>query len=112
MFGPTSVSKKTGCETRGHSDPSDDCIEMTILARVLVDERGTLSVPMARYILSRGFNDVDKARMHDLAVRNQDDALSDAERSELLAYARAGDLLSILKAKARQVVRMHTKKGS
>jgi hypothetical protein len=65
---------------------------------------------MARYILSRGFSARDKARMHDLAVRNQRDALDPAEKEELFAYAKAGTMLSILKSKARRALKIKAKK--
>jgi hypothetical protein len=84
--------------------------EVTILARVLGNEEGKLPPNMARYILNRGFSETDKARMHELAVRNQDDALSSEERKELFAYAKAGTLLSILKSRARRVLRSKAKK--
>jgi hypothetical protein len=84
--------------------------KFTILARVLGNGQGQLPPEMARYILTLGFSDDDKARMHDLAVRNQDDALSPAEKEELFAYAKAGTLLSILKSKARRAVRIKPKK--
>ena len=42
--------------------------------------------------------------MHDLAVRNQDDALSPAEREELVAFGKVGDLLSALKSRARRTL--------
>jgi hypothetical protein len=61
---------------------------------------------MARYVLNLGFSDRDKARMHDLAVRNQADALSPAEKEELFAYAKAGSLLSILKSRARRALKI------
>ena len=76
--------------------------EVTILARVFDDERGLLPCELARSILDVDFSDRDKARMHDLAVRNQDDALSPSEREELFAFAKAGTLLSILRSKARR----------
>ena len=59
---------------------------------------------IARYVLTLGFGERDKTRMHDLAVRNQDDALTPAEKEELFAYAKADTLLSILKSRARQVL--------
>ena len=65
---------------------------------------------MARYILDLGFSDRDKARMHDLAVRNQDDTLSPAEKEELFAFGKAGDLLSILKSKARRTLGIKPKR--
>jgi hypothetical protein len=44
-----------------------------------------------------------------LAVRNQNDDLSAEERRELLAYGKAGTLLSILKSKARRTLRIKPK---
>jgi hypothetical protein len=78
--------------------------EVAILSRVLGNGQGPLPTEVARYLLSLGFSEQDKARMHDLAVRNQDDALTPAERDELFAFAKAGDLLSILKSKARRTL--------
>ena len=78
--------------------------DVTILARLLGKEGGQLPADEARYILSLGFNDRDKARMHELAVRNQEDALSPGEKEELFAYGRMGDLLAILKSRARRVL--------
>jgi hypothetical protein len=48
--------------------------------------------------------------MHDLAVRNQQGALSTTEKEELFAYAKAGTLLSILKSKARRALKAGPKK--
>ena len=89
-----------------HAGPS----EVTILARVLGNEGGQLPPQMARYLLTLGFSDDDKARMHDLAVRNQDDGLSPDEKEELFAYAKAGTLLSILKSRARRALRIKPRK--
>jgi hypothetical protein len=84
--------------------------EVTILARILGNERGQLPIQLARYILDLGFSERDKARMHDLAVRNQDDALTPAEKEELFAFGKAGDLLAILKSKARRTLGVKPKK--
>lgn len=85
--------------------------EAGILARLLSDGRGQrLPHNIARYLLNLGFTEEDKARMHDLAVRNQRDALSESERQELFAYAKAGTVLSILKVKARRVLGTKPKK--
>jgi len=84
--------------------------EATILARVLCNDDGQLPRELARYILNRDFSDSDKARMHDLAVRNQEDALSPAEKEELFAFAKAGDLLGILQSKARRTLNIKPKK--
>ena len=83
--------------------------EITILARVLGRTPGELSPELARHLLDLGFNDDEKNRMHDLAARNQQGGLSAAEKEELLAYANAGTLLSILKSKARRALRRAAK---
>lgn len=85
--------------------------EATILARVLANEGGDLPPETAHYFLGIGFSERDKARMHDLAVRNQGDLLSPAEKEELLAFVKAGDLLSILKAKARRTLGVNLQKS-
>lgn len=78
--------------------------EVTILARVLGNEHGEFSQEMARHILDLGFSDRDKARMQDLASRNQEDKLSAAEKDEMIAFSKAGTLLSILKSRARRAL--------
>src|SRR5688572_1388980 len=78
--------------------------EVTILTRVLGNEQGELSSEVARYLLTVGFSDQDKARMRELANRNQEDALTPSERDELIAFAKAGTLISILKSKARRTL--------
>ncbi len=73
------------------------------LARYIPDRRiRELPEELARYILERRISEQDQDRMHDLVVRNQADALSPAEKEELFAYGEAGDMLSILKSKARR----------
>jgi hypothetical protein len=80
--------------------------EVSILARILSNGQGQLSAAMARHFLAIRFSEADKERMHKLAVANQEGTLSGAEKEELLAYAKAGTLLSILKAKARRALRV------
>jgi hypothetical protein len=79
-------------------------------SRVLGNGQNPLPADIARYILTLGFGERDKARMHDLTVGNQDDALSPSEKEELVAYAKAGSLLSILKSKGRRVFSVKSKK--
>ncbi len=84
--------------------------EVTILARVFDDECGLLPRDLARTILDVEFSERDTARMHDLAVRNQADALSPAEKEEMHGFAKAGTLLGILKSKARRTLKIKPKK--
>jgi hypothetical protein len=86
--------------------------EVTILARVLGNGQNELPSATARYFLKLSFSDSEKARMHELAVRNQQDALSPAEKEELFAYAKAGSMLSILKSKARRTLGIKPKRHS
>ena len=76
--------------------------EVTILARFLVIDGGKLPKDVARYLLDLTVSERDKARMHDLTERNQEDALTPAEKEEMHAFGKATTLLSILKSKARQ----------
>jgi hypothetical protein len=78
--------------------------EVTILARFLGNENGQLPADVARYIVDLEVTERDKARMHDLVVRNQDDALTPAEKEEMFAFGKATTLLSILKSKARRTL--------
>jgi hypothetical protein len=78
--------------------------EVTILARFLDNGNGQIPKDVARYILDIHVSERDKARMHDLAVRNQDDALTPAEKEEMHAFGKAATLLSILKSKARRAL--------
>jgi hypothetical protein len=78
--------------------------EVTILARFLDNGNGQIPKDVARYILDVHVSERDKARMHDLAVRNQDDALTPAEKEEMHAFGKATTLLSILKSKARRTL--------
>jgi hypothetical protein len=84
--------------------------EVTILARLLANENGQLPNHLARYILDLRISERDKARMHDLAMRNQNDDLTTAEKEEMFAFGKATTLLSILKSKARRTLGIRTAK--
>ena len=60
---------------------------------------------VARSILRLSFTPDERARMHEPAVRNQDGTLTTEEESELDHYNRVGSLLSIMKAKARKLLK-------
>ena len=68
-------------------------------------ERQKLTPTLARHLLRLGFSPEDKARMHDLAVRNQAGEISESELQELDAYIRVGALLSILQSRARKLLK-------
>jgi hypothetical protein len=85
---------------------------VTILARFLTNGNHPLPKHIARYILNLTISEQDKARMHDLAVRNQDDALTPAEKKEMHDYGNAATVLSILKSKARRTLDVKLKTRS
>src|SRR3954468_8039879 len=68
--------------------------DLSIFARFLGDAQGELPPEVARAYLSLKISERDKARMHDLAVRNRQDVLTPEEKEELLAFGRAGDMLA------------------
>jgi hypothetical protein len=84
------------------SDSNDN--EVTILARFLTNGDATLPKDLARYILSLTISKRDKARMHELAIRNQDDDLTPAEKKVMHDFGKAATVLSILKFTARRAL--------
>jgi hypothetical protein len=76
--------------------------EAGILTRLVRPDEPTLSPAACRSILALKFSREDRSRMHQLAVKGQDDTLTADERAELEDYRRVGLLLSLLKAKARK----------
>jgi hypothetical protein len=89
--------------------PNPEINAIAILARILSQGK-RYSLALSRHLLRLGFSDEDKARMHELAVRNQSGLLSTAELQEPDSYINAGDLLAILHSKARQALKKAAKK--
>lgn len=81
-----------------------DKTEAAIWERV-IHPSGKMSAVAARQILQLEFSDEERARMHDLAVKNQSGELTAEESSELDNYSRVGTMLSILQSRARQVLK-------
>jgi hypothetical protein len=79
--------------------------EAAIFGRVFANGRQALSPDLARYVLGLTFGERDKARMHELAVGNQEGALSAEDKEELHNYIKVGHLLAILQSKARQALK-------
>jgi hypothetical protein len=75
----------------------------------IIHPDGPMSKEAARRILDLAFTDEDRARMHDLAERNRRGELSDDEEAELDHFCRVGTLLSILKLRARRVLKSRTR---
>ncbi|RIK84436.1 MAG: hypothetical protein DCC68_01785 [Planctomycetota bacterium] len=72
-----------------------------LLASVVAKNAPAMGPEEAQLVLNWRFSDAEVARMHELAQKNRDDALSPNEREELESFLRVGQFLNILHAKAR-----------
>jgi hypothetical protein len=77
-----------------------------IFARLWEIGPGKMPPTLARYVLRAGFAQPEKARMHELAVKNQDGVISPGELEELQNYVTAGDLLALLQSRARKALKV------
>lgn len=75
--------------------------EAAILHRVIKPDQDNLPIGAARAILQLDFDDADRARMHELAGKNQEGTLLPDERADLEAYVHVGLVLDLFRAKAR-----------
>jgi hypothetical protein len=75
--------------------------EADILNQVIAPDQATLPEASARSILTLRFNKQAVDRMNELAERNRQGELAEAERAELEKYQRVGNFLNLLQAKAR-----------
>lgn len=76
--------------------------EGAIWSRLLQPESKALSLEAARSLLRLEFALEDKDRMHELAAKARDGSLTAAEQEEIRNYERVGNLLALMKSKARQ----------
>lgn len=79
--------------------------ETAILLRLIEPERSGLAPEAARYILTLEFKDSDLHRMKELAEKVHQWVLSAGEEHELENYRHVGDLLALLRSKARVSLR-------
>ncbi len=75
--------------------------EAAILSRVIMPDDGDMPMEAAKAILRLKFSPKDKARMHQLAVKNQDGELTPAEEKEIASYRHMGYFLDLMHSKAR-----------
>ena len=73
--------------------------EAAILNR-LIRPKEKLSQAAARAFLRFDFDEADRARMHELAIKNQADNLTPREEIELQSYIKVGLFLDLIHAKA------------
>jgi hypothetical protein len=73
-------------------------------------DRGTdalirfMTVDQARALLAYRGDDALRARIDELAAKNTEGELSEAEQSEYAGYARANNFIAVLQAKARKLL--------
>ena len=82
-------------------------IEAAILSRLIRPEEDDLTREAAQALLRLRFDGGDLDRLHELVTKNQDDALTPAERSELESYLRVSSFLDLMQAKARRSLKKH-----
>jgi len=81
--------------------------DAAILARLIRVEQADLSEEAALALLRLHFDGGDLDRLHELTTKNQDDALTPAERTELESYLRISSFLDLMQAKARRSLKKH-----
>lgn len=86
------------------STATRDNTEAAIWERVIHPE-GKMTVAAARQIVQLKFSEDERARMHELAEKNQAGKLTPEEASELDNYCRVGTMLSVLQSRARQILK-------
>jgi hypothetical protein len=75
--------------------------EAVILKR-LIKPQEKLPPAVARALLRFEFDEEDRTRMHELALKNQADELTPEEEVELRGYLKVGLFLDLIHAKARR----------
>jgi hypothetical protein len=81
--------------------------ESAILSRLVRADKPDLSPQVAEALLAFDFDPKDRNRMHELAVKNGEGRLTEAEEEELDAYRRIGYFLDLMRSKARIALKKH-----
>lgn len=71
----------------------------------IIHPQGSMSRDEAKRIVTLEFSADERQRMHDLAERNRSGTLASGEDEELDNFCRVGNTLSLLKSRARQVLK-------
>ena len=79
--------------------------ESEILAEAIAVDRGDLPAEVAESVLKWKFTDRAVSRINELAERNNQGRITDAERDELERYLRVGSFINLIQAKARLSLR-------
>lgn len=79
--------------------------EKNVLGRMLEPVARCFTPSVAKKIAELRADAELEARMQELSAKANEGELSDAEQSEYEAYIEAGDIIALLQAKARSVVK-------
>ena len=81
--------------------------DVEILSRVIQPKHSNLSAAAARGWLKLDFDQQDRDRMHELALKAQEGSLTPPEEAALDNYRRVGRILDLLHSKARLSLKKH-----
>ena len=87
------------------SSSGDDA---AILIRLIRPEINDLPVEAAETFLAMRFEQPDLDRIHELAQKNQNEALSPDEKADFESYLRVSAFLDLMHAKARHSLKKHS----
>jgi hypothetical protein len=81
--------------------------EAAILSRLVKPNRADFAPEVAEALLKLDFDQADRARMHELAVKSQEGSLTQPEEEELHSYRRIGYFVDLIRSKARISLKKH-----
>jgi hypothetical protein len=90
----------------------DTITDADVLSQLVTDEQPGFSMEAAQAILSLRFSPAAISRMNELAERNRQGTLSEADRAALEKYLRVGHFLNVVQAKARVCLSTTTGAGT
>ena len=81
--------------------------DAAILTRLIRPDDDNLPAAEARALLNIRFDSRELNRIHELVTKNQDDALTPAEKADLESYLRVSAFVDLIHAKARRSLKKH-----
>lgn len=75
----------------------------------IIHPGGSMSREEAKRIVELEFSAEERQRMHELAERNRTDTLAPGNDEELDNFCRVGNTLSLLKSRARQILKSQSR---
>jgi hypothetical protein len=83
-------------------------LEADIFSRIIDPANPTLTPQAAQGILTLGYTESDHKRMAELAAKSNASDLTAEEHRELESYVFVGDVLALMKSKARLSLQKHS----